>query len=132
MKGVTVKRMILLAVLVIGCVAMWRLGSRLSADAVGMAIGILLGVLASIPTSLLILTRSRRRAESKDAQWEKAQCERTPPVYQPPVIVLTGHAPATQPPMIAPSATPIVDDIWSQRGAARQFKIVGEMDRWAE
>jgi hypothetical protein len=127
------KRIVLLAIVVIGCVAAWRLGSRLSADAVGMAVGILLGVLASIPTSLLILANSRRREGRDDEQWERVAPERTPPIYQPPVIVLTGHAPPMQPPMITPSSSagqPI--EAWPQRASARQFKIVGEVERWAE
>lgn len=123
------KRVVLLALVVIGCVVVWRLGGRLSADAVGMAIGILLGVLASIPTSLLILANSRQRKDHDDEQWERVAPERTQPIYQPPVIVLTGHPP----PMVTPSSTvgqPI--DAWPPQPSARHFKIVGELERWAE
>lgn len=127
------KRIVLLAVVVIGCVAAWRLGSRLSADAVGMAVGILLGVLASIPTSLLILASSRRREERDDPQWMRGAQERILPAYQPPVIVLAGQAPTMQPPMITPSpSTPQPVEHWPQRTNARQFKIVGELERWSE
>ena len=127
------KPIIVAAVIVIGCVAAWRLGSRLSPDAVGMAIGILLGVLASIPTSLLILVSSRRREEREDGQWERPSAERTQPAYQPPVIVLAGHAPAMQPPMLTPPSSAVQPvDAWPQRANARQFKIVGEVERWAE
>lgn len=127
------KRIVVAVVVLIGCVAAWRLGSRLSPDAVGMAIGILLGVLASIPTSLLILASSRRREEREDAQWERPTQERTPPAYQPPVIVLAGHAPAMQPGMITSSSSAVQPAAaWPPRTNARQFKIVGEVERWME
>lgn len=127
------KRVVTVAVVLIACVAAWRLGGRLSADAVGMAIGILLGVLASIPASLLILASSRRREERDEVRWEKEHQERTPPAYQPPVIVLAGHTPpAMQQPMIAPSPPPHAVEHWPQRTAARQFKIVGEQEQWVE
>lgn len=132
-KEVTMKRVVLLVLVVLGCVVVWRLGSRLSADAVGMAIGILLGMLASIPTSLLILANSRRREDHDDEQWERVTSERAQPIYQPPVIVLTGHPSPMQPPMVTPSSTvgqPI--DAWPPQPSTRHFKIVGEVERWAE
>lgn len=127
------KQAVLLVIIVVGCVAVWRLGSRLSADAVGLAIGVLLGVLASIPTSLLILASSRRReALHEDEGWSTAQ-EQTP-LYQPPVIILAGQGappPAQQlPAPLHPSASPIHG--WSQTTGVRQFKIVGEDEHWLE
>lgn len=135
------KRAVLLVIIVVGSVAVWRLGSRLSADAVGLAVGVLLGVLASIPASLLILASSRRGAEAAaDARWTAPQQERNAPIYQPPVIVLAGQGvlpPAQQlsapthpsaQPLAHPPAQPIHG--WPQSNAARQFKIVGEEERW--
>ena len=46
------------AVLFVGVVG-WRLGDGLSADALGMAVGVLLGVLAMIPIALLALSGRR-------------------------------------------------------------------------
>ena len=37
----------------------WQIGGKLSTDATGMAIGILLGVMAGIPTALIILANGR-------------------------------------------------------------------------
>lgn len=123
------KRIVILVIVLIGCVALWRLGSRLSADAVGMAVGVLLGVLASIPTSLLILV-SRQRSEREDVRWERPTQERTQPAYQPPVIVLAGHTPAVQQPMItSTSPATSADHGWMQRNTTRQFKIIGEVDQ---
>lgn len=127
------KRAVLLVSIVVGSVAVWRLGGRLSADAVGLAVGVLLGVLASIPASLLILASSRRQAEpDADERWSEPRQERMTPLYQPPVIVLAGQGglpPAQQLPASAhPPTQPIHG--WPQSNGARQFKIVGEEERW--
>ncbi|HHY54952.1 MAG TPA: hypothetical protein GYA08_05900 [Chloroflexi bacterium] len=122
------KQAIMFGVIVIGSVVVWRLGSRLSADAVGLAVGVLLGVLASIPASLLILASSRRpAAPAEDERWSAPQ-ERMP-LYQPPVIILAGQgAPPQQPAPSHASAPP--PHGWSQPASARQFKIVGEEEHW--
>ena len=44
----------------------WLLGSRLSSDALGMAVGLLFGVLAGIPTALLVLASGRNRRPYDD------------------------------------------------------------------
>jgi len=120
-----------MAIVIIGGVAVWRLGSRLSADAVGMAVGILLGVLASIPASLLILAGSRRRDAHESERWPAPQHERMAPAYQPPVIVLAGQAPL--PPQQQLAAPPPAIHGWPQPPlSARQFKIVGEQEQWLE
>ena len=38
----------------------WSIGSRLSSDALGMGVGILLGVLAGLPTALLVIAAGQR------------------------------------------------------------------------
>jgi hypothetical protein len=131
LKGAVMKQIVAVAVVVIGSVAVWTLGSQLSADAVGMAIGIILGVLAGIPASLLILVGSRRRSEHEEPHWERERQEHMSPAYQPPVIVLANAPQPAQPPMFAP-APPHAVDHWPQRSAARQFKIVGEQEQWME
>ena len=127
------KRVVLLVIIVVGSVAVWRLGSRLSADAVGLAVGVLLGVLASIPASLLILASSRRREEpDADERWSEPRQERMTPLYPPPVIVLAGQGalpPAQQLPAPGHAPAPPIHG-WTQPTTARQFKIVGEEERW--
>ena len=49
----------LIALIVVGIVA-WRIGEALSSDAISMAVGVLFGVLAGIPTALLVLVGGRR------------------------------------------------------------------------
>lgn len=123
------KRILLLLLLLVGSVVVWRLGERLSADALGMAIGIVLGVLASIPASLMIVASGRRR-EEEDEQVERARPEPLQPLYQPPVIVLAGHsfAQGERAPLdLSDRSSP-----WSQTRPQRRFKLVGEEERWIE
>ncbi|MCB0056780.1 MAG: hypothetical protein KDE45_07145, partial [Caldilineaceae bacterium] len=54
--------------LVMAGVFAFVVGSRLSADAVGMAIGVLFGVLAGIPTALLVLASGRRRRAEEEEE----------------------------------------------------------------
>ena len=125
------KQTVVFVIIVVGSVAVWRLGSRLSADAVGLALGVVLGVLASIPASLLILASSRRQdAPVDDARWAEPPQERVP-LYQPPVIVLAGQAPPSAPQLSVPAhpAAPPIQG-WSGTRGARQFKIVGEEEHW--
>lgn len=127
------KQTIVFVVTVVGSIAVWRLGSRLSADAVGLALGVVLGVLASIPASLLILASSRRReARGDDARWVEPPQERLP-LYQPPVIILAGQgAPPSAPQLPTPAQTvaPPIQGWSSGARGARQFKIVGEEEHW--
>ena len=51
----------LVAIVGLGMVG-WKVGSVLNSDAIAMAVGVLFGILAGVPTSLLILA-SRHRAE---------------------------------------------------------------------
>ena len=44
----------------------WRLSQLLSSDAIAMALGMLLGVLSLVPTSLLVLAAGRRDAQDDD------------------------------------------------------------------
>ena len=52
----------LLLLIIIGTVG-WRVGETLSSDAVAMAVGILLDVMAGIPTVLMVLAADRREQQ---------------------------------------------------------------------
>ena len=54
------KRLIVFAAALFVCVVGWRLGDGLSADALGMAVGVLFGVTAGLPVALLIVAAGRR------------------------------------------------------------------------
>lgn len=135
------KRVIILTLLVFVGVFAWRLGERISADAISMAIGIVLGVLASVPAALLMLAAHRRSGQTKPDSPHSAN-----PYYsermmgtagQPPIIVVA-------PPMM--TASP--GGAWGQEGQGpwalpyaqepvptaphRQFRVVGEDDSWLD
>ena len=75
------KHTIAIGLLVIVGVTAWQIGGKLSADAIGMGVGVLFGVMAGIPTALLLLASNRRN--------NAAQAGSPPaPRNAPPVIVL--------------------------------------------
>jgi hypothetical protein len=137
------RRFIMLAILVMLGVFAWRLGESLSSDALGMAVGMVFGILAGIPAALLVLaTSSRRRHEEEEARAERydryqQRHDRQLPAYpyQPPVIVVAGGGQAQQPgaPMgSAPYYVPSQPAQWEPPRSERRFKVVGEREEWIE
>ncbi|HHY54309.1 MAG TPA: hypothetical protein GYA08_02625 [Chloroflexi bacterium] len=147
----------LVAIVMVGVFA-FVVGQRLSADAVGMAVGVLFGVLAGIPAALLMVAAGRRReAEFEDdAEEEFSEAYPTPrgrgqPAYgampaQAPVIVFAPPAAPAGAPYAGytdhyvPPQAPAYQHTTPQRalpgpGAAqgdgrRAFKVVGEQEEW--
>ncbi|MCB0079599.1 MAG: hypothetical protein KDE47_01645, partial [Caldilineaceae bacterium] len=73
----------LIGLIILGFVSYmgFRIGGELSSDAFGMAIGMLFGIMAGIPTALLVLASARRR-DSYDIRQHTAkprQLEQQPP-----------------------------------------------------
>jgi hypothetical protein len=138
------RRFIMLAILVMLGVFAWRLGESLSSDALGMAVGMVFGILAGIPAALLVLaTSSRRRHEEEEERAERyaryqQRNDRQLPAYpyQPPVIVVAGGGQAQQPapPMgSAPYYVPSQPAQWGEPPRnERRFKVVGEREEWIE
>jgi hypothetical protein len=131
------------AIVVLGLVIFgaltWRLGTSLSSDALGMAVGVVFGVLAGIPTALLVMASERRRRpyDDDDDDATGRALDRTlaanyyprPVPYQPPVIVLV--APPSGPPPIAQREAEIQryqGQPPAQQG--RVFRVVGEREEW--
>ncbi len=144
------KKLFLVILLVFVGVAAWRIGGRLSSDALSMAIGLLLGVMAGIPAALLMLASNRRREEGNEdpargtpggRQGQVMSYGQMPYPQQPPVIVLApgmgnqpqnGQAPNYQTgfSMEQPSgqqALPSADQM-----ETRRFKVVGEEEEWID
>lgn len=145
------KKLVALILLVILGVFVWSIASRLSADALGMAVGLSFGALAGIPTALLVLAASRRGGarhdddDEEEAQWDQRRLPAhpygQPHPYQSPVIVLAApqQAPAPQ-----PWPYPTVDSVgYPARQAlpgpgapaaqgGRAFKVVGEKEEWID
>ena len=92
------KRFLLLILLTFIAVIAWRIGERMSSDAISMGLGVLLGVLAGVPTALLLLvsTRGRRGDEEMGARGQGQYGHYPQMAAQPPVIVITGPASAPQ------------------------------------
>ncbi len=144
----------LVAILVAGVFA-FVVGQRLSADAIGMAVGVLFGVLAGIPAALLMLASGRRREEAEfedeepeeEADPYRGLRRRGQPAYgvmppQAPVIVFApptsaGGAPygytnqyvAPHPAHSAPPALP-GPTAHHPVDNRRAFKVVGEQEEW--
>ncbi len=85
------------AILIFVAVSAWRIGGSLSADALGMAVGVLFGVVAGLPAALLVMAAGRRRELEREEQMERRSRGGVPAYYggypapQPPVIVLAGN-----------------------------------------
>ena len=140
------RKVAVVSIIVVFGILVWSIGNRLSADAVGMAVGMTFGVLAGVPTALLVMAGGRRNADYGEQDEEEREPQRLaqgaygyPPPYQPPVIVLT--APQAQP-QWSPAST--VDSVgYPVRQAlpgpgapgapgGRSFKVVGEKEEWID
>lgn len=128
------RSLILLVGLVVIGVIGWRVGSRLSPDAMGLAIGIVFGVLAGLPTALLVLASNRRRGDGDEAGNHR-QRQGNAGAYpyggypQPPVIVLAGPgaAPTAPPPPAAPDRYERLPALPAPR-EERQFRVYGDAE----
>lgn len=120
----SVKQTIVVLGLVFAVTLAIVVGRQLSTEAMAVVIGIVCGVAAGIPTSLLLFVVLSRREEGRDRDQERPRQARPNGSY-PPVIVIQGGAPQAQPPMLpggywpAPQQGPLVN---------RQFHVVGNED----
>jgi hypothetical protein len=97
-------------------------GDRLHSEALAVVVGIVCGVLASVPTSILLLILMRRLTTEPP---NRSQQHHQPPAPYPPVIVINPNAgPQSQPP------NPFFDPPENRPAGylPREFKIVGEED----
>jgi len=93
-------------------------GNRMSTEAMAVVVGVICGVVAAIPMSLLILAAStRRERHSLDRQSHGYPASHTS--AYPPVVVIQGGTPAG-----SPSQPPYVGS--AIESTPRQFRIVGE------
>lgn len=104
----------------------WFMASRLSSDALGMAVGIVFGMLAGVPTLLLVLASQRHRRPYDDEDDED-----TPAVH----ITYTTYTDNRQLTINPPAAggMPLIADRQREitaRQSGRVFKVVGEREEW--
>lgn len=93
------------------------IGLRLSPDAMAVIIGIICGVLASIPTSIILVWVLRQR----DRQTEEMNHGQGRYGNYPPVVVVNGqgtngYGSSSPPPVLTPSSPP----------GTRDFKVIGQ------
>ncbi len=60
------KKLIVFIGMVIAGAFAWGIGSKLSADAIGMGIGVLLGVMAGVPAAILLMVANRQRGREDE------------------------------------------------------------------
>lgn len=109
-----------------------RVFESLSADAIGMALGVLFGVTASIPVALLILAMNRNQQRQAPPPREPRQ----EPTHQRPMIVMmpsTPQQPQAQSSQwsVAPTAPPPPRLLTASKGDVDaeqpgKFRIIGE------
>ncbi len=141
------KKLVALLLVIFVAAAGWSIGSRLSSDALGMSVGILLGVMAGLPVALLVLAAGRggRREEEPDYPMDYGGGRGNP--YggygqpQPPVIILAGPGMGQQqqPPGYPQGGYmaggyPALPNPNAQMPPAsgRRFKVVGEKEEWVD
>ncbi len=129
--------------LVIFAFMCWRLATSLSSDAMAMGVGVVFGLLAAVPSVLLVLASQRRqsRREDDDDDDYRSYGQRQSLPYQPPIIVLAapvGDKPQTvnntyndNRQVHVGSTMPLLADrereVQAQRGG-RVFRVVGERE----
>ena len=127
------KRLVVLVGLALLALLIWRIGSRLSPDAVGLAIGVVFGVLAGLPTAVLVLASNRRRRGDETMARTRPHGPDGAYPYggypqQPPVIVLAN-------PAVPQQADPYAADRGQDRTVralpapedeGRRYRMIGE------
>lgn len=121
------KRALALLMLGFGITMAVIIGKRMSTDAMAVVVGVIVGVAASIPTSLLLvaLLRRERRPSGSDMPAMPA----FPPPAQPPVIVIN---PGNGNGRHGQQWAPLPPDGWNEDGGLRRLRVVGDDDEWME
>jgi hypothetical protein len=99
-------------------------GNRMSADAMALVMGVMCGVLASVPTSLLLIWALGRRGQANGAGMD-SQARGGHGMQYPPVVVVnpgTGYGG----PQYGPPPLMGVERSLPMPSGPRQFKVVGE------
>jgi len=118
----TVKRVLAAVGLVFAAVLAVIVGQRMSTDAMAVVIGVIFGVAASIPTSLLVVGVTRRAQERGMTEERRQYRERA----QPPVIVVSPSG-SNASPWFSPFQSPALPP-GLHGEPTRSFRVVGEQD----
>ena len=108
------------------------IGQRLSTDAMAVVIGVVFGVAASIPTSLLIVAATRGRREPSHLSGPDPRppaVDSRPQIYvvTPPTYAGGGQA---APWLQSSMQPPLPPAGYGQAESPRRFRVVGEDEYW--
>jgi len=124
----------LIALVFVGIIA-WRIGESLSSDAISMAVGVLFGVLAGIPTALLVLVGGRRQEAAPSGGGESGGTRN----YQqnaprlPDNQMAYPQQPYQGQPMLEARPDPGYENGYQNHSSGqRHFKVVGEQEEWVD
>jgi hypothetical protein len=96
-------------------------GKQMSTEALAVVIGVVCGVAASIPSSLLLMLAISRR----DRRLHEDQLQGSRQAHYPPVVVVQGGSPQSLPPGPQAGYWPAPPSMPTMR---RQFHVVGDED----
>ena len=108
------------------------IGQRMSTDAMAVVIGVVFGVAASIPTSLLVVAATRGRRELSHLSGPDPRppaIDSRPQIY---VVTPPAHAGGGQaaPWLQAGMQPPLPPAGYGQTESSRRFRVVGEDEYW--
>lgn len=90
-------------------------GTRMNAEAIAVIVGVLCGMAAGIPASLLIAVVTNRRAQTRQSTRPHAD-------YPPVVVVTPGQASPSYPQL------PYLPSMTSPQNGTRTFRVVGDAE----
>ena len=136
------RRLLALSIIAAGVTLAIVIGQRMSTDAMAVVVGVVFGVAASIPTSLLIVAATRgRRDESRYSSTATRSIGPDPrlPAVAPQIYVISpsmqhpGQAavPWQIPGGMLPQLPPPQNGTFSA-DSSRRFKVVGEDEHWLD
>jgi len=114
------RRVVVVIVLVFSVTLAAVVGRRMSTEAMAVVVGVVCGVAAGIPMSLLILAVSNRQNARADLNGASEQARAGYGAY-PPVVVIQGGSPV--PSQFAPLRESPPALVYDQ--APRQFRVIG-------
>ncbi len=124
------KRLILILLVAFVAFVGWRITESISSDALGLAIGVVFGVLAGLPTALLVLASNRRRDHEGNGRRQQPNGQMAYG-HQAPVIVLAAPSMHPQQTFADPHAgqgQAATQQAWPQPRERRFQFIGGEQD----
>jgi hypothetical protein len=130
--GKNVKRLFCFVLVCFAVALAVTVGYRMSSEAMAVVIGVVFGVLASVPMSVLILIITQKQRNQATAEEEKWAPQRN----SPPVVVIQGGNPLSRsewPSWNAQGAlgaqAPSTANIGIMPNMGRQFRVIGQ--EWA-